>query len=250
VREVENSLRRLQTDYIDLYQVHRPEPDTDIDETLSALSDLVHAGKVRAIGSSTFPAEQIVEAQWVAERRGYVRFRSEQPPYSLIVRGIENSVLPTCDRYGMGVLTWSPLAAGWLSGKYQKERATDMTTARARLVPQRFDLSLPDNVRKLEVVDGLAGVAREAGLSLTHMAVAFVLAHPTVTAAIIGPRTMDHLQGLLEGATVELDDATLDRIDELVPPGTNLNSADSGWTPPSLADPALRRRPRGERSAA
>ena len=245
VREVENSLRRLQTDYIDLYQVHRPEPDTDIDETLSALSDLVHAGKVRAIGSSTFPAEQIVEAQWMAERRGYVRFRSEQPPYSLIVRGIENSVLPTCDRYGMGVLTWSPLAAGWLSGKYQKERATDMTTARARLVPQRFDLSLPGNVRKLEVVDGLAGVAREAGLSLTHMAVAFVLAHPTVTAAIIGPRTMDHLQGLLEGATVELDDATLDRIDELVPPGTNLNPADSGWTPPSLADPALRRRPRG-----
>ena len=134
VREVENSLRRLQTDYIDLYQVHRPEPDTDIDETLSALSDLVHAGKVRAIGSSTFPAEQIVEAQWMAERRGYVRFRSEQPPYSLIVRGIENSVLPTCDRYGMGVLTWSPLAAGWLSGKYQKERATDMTSVRARLL--------------------------------------------------------------------------------------------------------------------
>jgi aryl-alcohol dehydrogenase-like predicted oxidoreductase len=250
VREVENSLRRLQTDYLDLYQIHRPEPDTDIEETLSALSDLVHAGKVRAIGSSTFPAEQIVEAQWTAERRGLVRFRSEQPPYSMIVRGIEASVLPTCSRYGMGVLTWSPLASGWLSGKYQKGRATDMTTVRARLVPQRFDLSLPGNARKLEVVDGLSDAAQEAGLSLTHMAVGFVLAHPTVTAAIIGPRTLDHLQDLLAAATVELDDATLDRIDELVPPGTNLNAADAGWTPPSLADKALRRRPHVERSAA
>jgi aryl-alcohol dehydrogenase-like predicted oxidoreductase len=250
VREVENSLRRLRTDYIDLYQIHRPEPDTDIDETLSALSDLVHAGKVRAIGSSTFPAEQIVEAQWVAERRGYVRFRSEQPPYSMIVRGIETSVLPTCARYGMGVITWSPLGGGWLSGKYHKGETIDMTAGRARLVPQRFDLSLPGNVRKLEVVEQLTEVARQADLSLSHLALEFVLAHPAVTSAIIGPRTMDHLQDLLSAATVELDDATLDRIDELVPPGTNLNPPAAGWTPPWLADKALRRRPQGERGAA
>jgi len=167
VREVEKQPAALADRLIDLYQIHRPEPDTDIDETLSALSDLVHAGKVRAIGSSTFPRSRSSSSVGGPSGAGYVRFRSEQPPYSLIVRGIENSVLPTCDRYGMGVLTWSPLAAGWLSGKYQKERATDMTTARARLVTAALDLSLPDNVRKLEVVDGLAGVAREAGLSLT-----------------------------------------------------------------------------------
>jgi aryl-alcohol dehydrogenase-like predicted oxidoreductase len=249
-RAVEDSLRRLGTDWIDLYQIHRPDPSTDIDETLGALTDLVRAGKIRYFGSSTFPAHEIVEAQWVAERRGHVRFRSEQPPYSMLVRGIETSILPTCERYGMGVLTWSPLAAGWLSGKYQEARTTDMSTVRARLVPQRFDLSLPGNARKLEIVDGLAAVAQEAGLSLTHMAVGFVLAHPSVTAAIIGPRTMDHLQDLLAVATVELDDATLDRIDELVPPGTNLNTADAGWTPPSLADKALRRRPQRDRSAA
>ena len=200
VREVENSLRRLQTDYIDLYQMHRPDPDTDIDETLSALSDLVHAGKVRAIGSSTFPAEQIVEAQWVADRRGYARFRCEQPPYSILVRGIEASVLPACQKYGMGVIVWSPLAGGWLTGRYRKDGDIDMTTGRARRLPHRFDPSLPGNQAKLAAVEELIKIAADAGCSLIHLALAFVTAHQGVTSAIIGPRTMDQLTDLMAGA--------------------------------------------------
>src|ERR1700744_6120445 len=145
VREVDNSLRRLQTDYIDLYQVHRPDPETDIDETLSALSDLVRSGKVRAIGSSTFPAEQIVEAQWVAQERRPIRFRSEQPPYSCFCLGIERSVLPTCEKYGMGVIAWSPLAGGWLTGRIRRDPGVDMTRARAQRLPHRFDPALPGN---------------------------------------------------------------------------------------------------------
>jgi aryl-alcohol dehydrogenase-like predicted oxidoreductase len=250
VHEVENSLRRLGTDHIDLYQMHRPDPATDIDETLSALTDLVRSGKVRAIGSSTFPAEQIVEAQWVAERRGHERFRSEQPPYSILARGIEAAVLPTCARYGMGVITWSPLAGGWLTGRYRKESDIDMTSGRAQRIPRRFDPSLPGNARKLEAVEELIKIAADAGTSLTHLAVAFVIAHPAVTSAIIGPRTMDQLTSLLDGAEVTLDDAILDRIDQIVPPGVTLNDADSGWQPPALADPQLRRRPASDRSAA
>ncbi len=249
VREVDNSLRRLRTDYIDLYQMHRPDPSTDIDETLSALSDLVHAGKVRAIGSSTFPAEEIVEAQWVAERRGHVRFRSEQPPYSIMVRGIEAAVLPTCARYGMGVLAWSPLGGGWLTGRYRSGADVDMTSGRAARLPMRFDPALPGNARKLEAVEELVKVATDAGCSLTHLAIAFVVAHPAVTSAIIGPRTMDQLTDLLAGATVALDDEVLDRIDEIVPPGTNLNAADAGYLPPALTDPAQRRRPPQDRPA-
>ncbi len=170
IREVENSLRRLQTDYIDLYQMHRPDPDTDIDETLSALSDLVHSGKVRAIGSSTFPAEQIVEAQWVADRRGYVRFRCEQPPYSMLVRGIEGAVLPACQKYGMGVIAWSPLAGGWLTGRIRQDTGVDMTRGRARRLPNRFDPALPGNQAKLAAVEELIKIAADAGCSLTHMA--------------------------------------------------------------------------------
>src|SRR5882757_9136612 len=191
VREVENSLRRLQTDYIDLYQMHRPDPDTDIDETLSALSDLLHSGKVRAIGSSTFPADQIVEAQWAAERRGHVRFRCEQPPYSVFVRGIEASVLPACQAYGMGVIAWSPLAGGWLTGRYRQDADVDMSIGRARRIPQRFDPKVPGNAAKLAAVEELIKIAADAGCSLTHLALAFVIAHPAVTSAIIGPRTMD-----------------------------------------------------------
>jgi aryl-alcohol dehydrogenase-like predicted oxidoreductase len=242
VREVENSLRRLQTDYIDLYQMHRADPDTDIDETLSALSDLIHAGKVRAIGSSTFPAEYIVEAQWVADRRGHMRFRCEQPPYSILVRGIETAVLPTCQQYGMGVIVWSPLAGGWLTGRYRKDADIDMTTGRARRLPHRFDPSLPGNQAKLAAVEELIKVAADAGCSLTHLALAFVTAHQAVTSAIIGPRTMDQLNDLLAGASVTLDDDVLDRIDQIVPPGVNLNPADAGWQPPALTDPAARRR--------
>jgi aryl-alcohol dehydrogenase-like predicted oxidoreductase len=249
IREAENSLRRLQTDYIDLYQMHRPDPDTDIDETLSALSDLVHSGKVRAIGSSTFPAEQIVEAQWVADRRGYVRFRCEQPPYSVLVRGIEGHVLPTCQKYGMGVIVWSPLAGGWLTGRFRKDTDVDMTTGRAQRLPLRFDPALPGNQAKLAAVEELIKIAADAGCSLTHMALAFVTGNAAVTSAIIGPRTMDQLTDLLAGATVALDDDILDRIDQIVPPGVTLNPADDGWQPPVLADPAARRRPQAIRSA-
>jgi aryl-alcohol dehydrogenase-like predicted oxidoreductase len=250
VREVENSLRRLQTDYLDLYQIHRPDQHTDIEETLSALSDLVHSGKVRAIGSSTFPAAQIVEAQWTAEKRGYVRFRSEQPPYSIFVRGIEAEVLPTCQKYGMGVIPWSPLAAGWLTGRIRQDTGVDMTRERARRLPAHFDQAVPGNRAKLAAVEELVKVAAEAGCSLTHMAMAFVVGNPAVTSAIIGPRTMDQLTDLLAGASVTLDDDVLDRIDQIVPPGVDLNPADAGFRPPVLADAAARRRPLARRATA
>ena len=250
VREVENSLRRLGTDYIDLYQIHRPDPDTDIEETLSALSDLVRGGKVRAIGSSAFPAEQIVEAQWVAERRGHVRFRCEQPPYSIFARGVETAVLPTCQRYGMGVITWSPLAAGWLTGKYRAQTGVDMTGHRAARLPVRFDQSLPGNRAKLAAVEDLIKLAADAGHSLTHLALAFASANPAVTSVIIGPRTMDQLTDLLAGASVGLDDGMLDAIDRIVAPGVTLNAPDAGWLPPTITDPAARRRPPAERSVA
>ena len=241
IRECEASLRRLQTDWIDLYQIHRPDPSCDVDETLGALTDLVRAGKVRAIGSSTFPASQIVEAQWVAERRGRERFLCEQPPYSMLVRGVEAEVLPVCQRYGMGVIPWSPLAGGFLAGGYRRGQAAPASTRSVRL-PHRYDLSLPVNLRKLEAADALGRLADEAGLSLIHLAIAFVLRHPAVTAAIIGPRTMEHLESQLGAAEVVLDQATLDRIDEIVPPGTNLNPADAGWAPPEISDSRLRRR--------
>jgi aryl-alcohol dehydrogenase-like predicted oxidoreductase len=237
---VENSLKRLGTDYIDVYQAHRPDPSVDLDETLAALSDLVHDGKVRVIGSSTYPAELIVEAQWIAERRGRERFRCEQPPYSIFARGIETAVLPTCKKYGMGVIPWSPLAGGWLTGRYRRGEAAP-TSGRAARVPQRFDYDLPENQRKLDLVEELLKVAADAGISLTHLAHAFVLEHPAVTAAIIGPRTMEQLTDVLAGADIQLSDDVLDRIDELVPPGTTLNKADAGWEPPSLARSARRR---------
>jgi aryl-alcohol dehydrogenase-like predicted oxidoreductase len=240
VREVENSLRRLQTDWIDLYQIHRPEPDTDIDETLGALTDLVRAGKVRYIGSSTFPASQIVEAQWTAERRGRERFVCEQPPYSMLIRGVEADVLPTCLRHGMGVIPWSPLAGGWLSGKWRKG-AEDLTSRRSAMLPKRYDLSIPGNQRKLDAADALGTLADEAGMSLVHMALAFVIRHPAVTAAIIGPRTMEQLEGQLGAADVELSDELLDRIDEIAAPGQNVNPDDTGYDNPSLRPEALRR---------
>jgi aryl-alcohol dehydrogenase-like predicted oxidoreductase len=243
VREVENSLRRLKTDWIDLYQIHRPEPDTAIDDTLGALTDLVRAGKVRYIGSSTFPPSEVVEAQWVAERRGRERFVTEQPPYSILVRGVEAELLPVCERYGMGVIPWSPLAGGWLSGKFRRGGDAEPSSRRAQMLPQRYDLSLPENQRKLDAAEELAQLAEEHGMTLVEMSLAFVIRHPAVSAAIIGPRTMEHLESQLPAAGVELSDELLDRIDEIVPPGTNVNPRDAGWVPPALESPGLRRRP-------
>src|SRR5918997_1781621 len=237
-KECDASLRRLGTDWIDLYQIHRPELDTDIDETLGALTDLVRQGKVRYIGSSTFPASQIVEAQWIAERRGRERFVTEQPPYSILARGIEADVLPTCLRHRIGVIPWSPLAGGWLSGRWRKG-ADDLTSRRWAMVPRRYDLSIPANQRKLDAAEALAQLAEEAGLTLIDMALAFVLRHPAVSSAIIGPRTMEHLESQLGAADVELSDDVLDRIDETVKPGLNINPTDAGYDNPALAPEAL-----------
>jgi len=242
VRAVEDSLRRLQTDHIDLYQVHRPEPQTEVDETLGALSDLVRQGKVLYIGSSTFPAHEVVEAQWVAERRGRERFVTEQPPYSILARGIEADLLPVAQTYGMGVLPWSPLAGGWLTGKYRKGQDAPESSRSARM-PARYDLSTPENQAKLEAADALAQLADEAGMSLIHLALGFTLAHPAVTSPIIGPRTMEQLESQLGAADVELSGDVLDRIDEIVPPGRTFAAADAGYVPPSLSDASRRRRP-------
>jgi aryl-alcohol dehydrogenase-like predicted oxidoreductase len=242
--EVEASLRRLQTDWIDLYQIHRPSPETDIEETLRALDDLVHQGKVRHLGQSTFPASQIVEGQWKAREYGLNRFVCEQPPYSMLVRGIEADVLPTCLRHGMGVIPWSPLASGWLSGKWRKgatQGATPPSSSRSGMFPQLFDLSRPANQRKLEAVEALAVLAEQTGTSLVHLAIAFVLRHPAVTSVIIGPRTMEQLESQLGASEVNLDENVLNRIDEIVPPGTNVDPNEVGLDNPELA-PAARRR--------
>ncbi|MCD0481544.1 aldo/keto reductase [Streptacidiphilus sp. ASG 303] len=250
LRAVEDSLRRLRTDWIDLYQIHRPDHTTDIEETLGVLGDLVRAGKIRAFGCSTFPAEDVVEAHHVAERRGLQRFRTEQPPYSLLARGVESSVLPTCRRLGMGVLTWGPLASGFLSGAYRQGRPVDLSTGRARLTPHRFDPAVPGNAAKLAAAEQLAGLADELGCSLPQLAVAFPAAHPAVTSVIIGPRTAEQLEHLLAGASLVLDDSALDRIDAIVPPGTDLYRADGAWRPPALDDALSRRRPAADRAAA
>ncbi len=241
VREVEQSLTRLGTDYIDLYQVHRPDAATDIDETLSALSDLVRAGKVRLLGSSTFPAEQIVEAQWVADARGRERFRVEQPPYSIFARRIEADVLPTCQRYGMGVVVWSPLSQGWLTGKWRRGQKPNDTN-RDKLQPHLYDMTRADNARKLELIEQLSDVADAAGISLMHMAIAFTCAHPAVSASIIGPRTYEQLDGLLAGADIVLSNEVLDAIDAIVAPGTTVSHDDDGYIAPEIADKTLRRR--------
>jgi aryl-alcohol dehydrogenase-like predicted oxidoreductase len=240
LRAVEDSLRRLDTDWIDLYQVHRPEPGADIEETLSALSDLVHQGKVRYIGSSTFPASQIVEAQWTARDRRLARFVTEQPPYSILARGVEADVLPTCLRHGMAVISYSPLAGGWLSGRWRKDTG-QQSSSRASRLPERFDLANPYNQRKLDAVEELAQLAEEAGLTLIQLAIGFAKSHPAITSPLIGPRTMQQLETQLAAADVVLTDDVLDRIDETVPPGTTINPADSSFDNPALK-PAARRR--------
>ena len=241
IREVEDSLGRLGTDWIDLYQIHRWDPETDLDETLGALSDLVHQGKIRYFGHSTFPASAIVEAQWTAQRRNRERFVTEQPTYSILTRGIENDVLPTCQRYGMGVLSYSPLAGGWLSGRYRQDAAQGPVSVARQRLANRFDLDLPENQRKLEAAGHLAQLADDAGISLVELAIAFVLRHPAVTSAIIGPRTMEHLESQLTATDVHLTHDVLDRIDQIVAPGLTLNPADNGWVSPALDPPARRR---------
>jgi aryl-alcohol dehydrogenase-like predicted oxidoreductase len=241
--ECDNSLRRLGVDYIDLYQIHRPDETVDVEETLGALTDLVATGKIRYFGSSTFPADQIVEAQWAAEKHGLGRFVTEQPPYSMLVRGIERDMLPVAQTYGMGVIPWSPLAGGWLSGAFGEGKKN--TSRRSAMLPARYDLSVPENQKKLEIVKELATLADESKLTLIELAIAFVLEHPAITSAIIGPRTMEHLESQLTAADIRLDSSVLDRIDELVPPGTNVNVGDAGYVPPWLTDPSQRRRPRG-----
>ena len=235
---VENSLRRLQTDYIDLFQMHRPDPETDIEETLSALTDLIRSGKVRAIGTSTMPDSELVESHWVAERRGLERFRTEQPPYSILNRGIEREVLPVVQKYGMGALVWSPLAGGQLTGRAPSDLRR---TAMFRHMSDQ---------RRLDVVEQLVPVADAAGLKLTHLAMAFAIAHPAVTSAIIGPRTMEHLDDALAGVDVVLGDDVLDQIDKIVPPGTDVGRLDMDYDTPAILNPGLRRRPVDDRPAA
>jgi aryl-alcohol dehydrogenase-like predicted oxidoreductase len=236
---VEHSLRRLGTDRIDVYFAHRPDPDTDIDETLGALSDLIHQGKVLAIGSSTFPAELMVEAQWTADRRGREKFSVEQPPYSIFVRGVERAVLPTAQRYDLGVMVWAPLNGGWLTGKYLDGAPEGSRAARQ---PDHFDFESEWQARKLEALGQLAKLAAEIEVPLAHLAHAFVLAHPAVTSAILGPRTPDQLRDVLAGADVRLSAETLDAIDAIVPPGVDINPADRQYDPPAIVDANLRRR--------
>jgi aryl-alcohol dehydrogenase-like predicted oxidoreductase len=239
--EVENSLRRLGTDWIDLYQVHRPDPTADLDEILGALTDLVRAGKIRYFGHSTYPAPLIVEAQWVSERRNRERFVCEQPPYSILARAIEAEVLPACEKFGIAVIPWSPLAGGWLTGRYRKGQEA-AKSHRAERVPDRFDLTTPENQAKLDAVEQLAQLAEDAGISMIDMALGFVLAHPAVTSPIIGPRTMEQLESQLGAADSKLPADVLDKIDEIVPPGVTLNQADAGWVSPALTNKRLRRR--------
>ncbi|MEO6880181.1 MAG: aldo/keto reductase [Mycobacteriaceae bacterium] len=240
-QEVEASLRRLQTDWIDLYQVHRPDTGTDDDETIAALTDLQRAGKIRAFGSSTFPASRMVEGQWISERRGLGRFVTEQPPYSILDRGVEREVLPVAQRYHLGVIPWSPLAGGWLSGRFRKGQDAPQTN-RAKMMPGRFDLSKPSNQARLDAVEELAVLAEQHDLSLVHLALAFVMQHPAVTAPIVGPRTMEQLDSQLGAADLALSTEVLDRIDEIVAPGVTVGDDGQTYSTDALADPFLRRR--------
>ena len=240
IKAVEDSLRRLDTDYIDLYQVHRPSPVMDVEETLGALTDLVRQGKIRYIGSSSYSGSQIVEAQVASRDRNLARFVTEQPPYSILVRGIEEDVLPTTQRYGMGTLSYSPLAGGWLSGKWRRDAApTPTSSARPSA---RFDMATVANQQKLEVVDALATLAEDAGITLIELAIAFAINHPGITSALIGPRTMEQLESQITAADVTLSTETLDRIDELVAPGVTMNPDDNSYGGAELAAGARRRR--------
>ena len=234
IKACDDSLRRLGTDWIDVYQLHRPDPNVPIEESLSALNDLVHQGKIRAFGCSTFPAEHLMEAAWVADRNNFIPFSTEQPPYSIFVRWIERDLLPTCRRLGMGTLVWSPLNGGWLSGTYRRGDG-QRTEGRAARTPSRYDLNDPANQQKMELVESLASIADRLGVSLAHLSLAWVLHHPAVTSAIIGPRVMDHLTTLLGAEEIRLDTATLDEIDALVAPGRTVSPDESKWETPALS---------------
>ncbi|NKQ29186.1 aldo/keto reductase [Streptomyces galbus] len=240
VRALDDSLRRLGVDHVDLYQIHRWDPATSDEETLSALTDLRQAGKIRAFGSSTFPAHRIVQAQWAAREHHLGRYATEQPSYSILQRGIEAHVLPVTEEYGLGVLAWSPLASGWLSGAVRRGR--EVTTHRSAFLPDRFDLSVPANRARLDAVEKLAEIAEEAGLTLIQLALGFVTAHPAVTSALVGPRTVGHLRDQLAAADTVLSADVLDAIDAVVPPGTDLAPGEKHDTPPSLLEASLRRR--------
>ncbi|MEU4294505.1 aldo/keto reductase [Kribbella sp. NPDC026596] len=240
VTALDDSLRRLGVDHVDLYQIHRWDPSTSDEETLSALTDLQRAGKIRSFGSSTFPAYRIVQAQWAAREHHLSRYVSEQPSYSILQRGIEAHVLPVTEEYGLGVLAWSPLASGWLSGAVRAGQ--EISTSRSVFAPERFDTTLPYNQARLEAVEQLAKVADEAGLTLIQLALGFVTAHPAVTSALIGPRTLDHLRSQLAAADTVLSADVLDAIDSIVAPGTDLAPHEKFDTPPALLEPALRRR--------
>jgi aryl-alcohol dehydrogenase-like predicted oxidoreductase len=240
VTELDNSLRRLGVDHVDLYQVHRWDPNTSDEETLSALTDLQRAGKIRYFGSSTYPAYRIVQAHWAARQHHLGRYVTEQPPYSILQRGIESHVLPVTEEYGMGVLVWSPLASGWLSGAIREGQ--EFTTHRATAVPQRFDLGVPANRARLDAVEQLAKVADQSGLTMIQLALGFVTAHPAVTSAIIGPRTLDHLHSQVAAGDTVLSADVLDAIDAIVAPGVDLAPEEKFDTPPALLDPSLRRR--------
>src|SRR6202161_1843246 len=240
VTELDNSLRRLGVDHVDLYQIHRWDPRTSDEETLSALTDLQRAGKIGYFGSPTFPAYRIVQAEWTARENHLSRYVTEQPSYSILQRGIETHVLPVTEQYGLGVLVWSPLASGWLSGAIREGR--EITTSRSALMSQRFDTAIPANRARLDAVERLAKVADEAGLTMIQLALGFVTAHPAVTSAIIGPRTMDHLPAQLAAADIVLSADVLDAIDAIVAPGVDLAAHEKLDTPPALLDPAQRRR--------
>ncbi|WP_339133811.1 aldo/keto reductase [Streptomyces sp. f51] len=240
ITELENSLRRLGVDHVDLYQIHRWDPATSDEETLAVLTDLQRAGKIRYFGSSTYPAHRIVQAQWTAREHHLRPFVTEQPSYSILQRGIEAHVLPVTEEYGLGVLAWSPLASGWLSGAVRKGR--DITTSRSGLMPQRFDIGADFNRARLDAVEKLAEVAEQAGLTMIQLALGFVTAHPAVTSALIGPRTTDHLHAQLAAADTVLPADILDAVDAIVAPGTDLAPHEKFDTPPALLDPSLRRR--------
>jgi aryl-alcohol dehydrogenase-like predicted oxidoreductase len=240
VAELGHSLRRLGVDHVDLYQIHRWDPSTSDEETLATLTDLQRAGKIRYFGTSTFPAYRLVQAQWAAREHHLGRYVTEQPAYSVLQRGIETHVLPVTEEYGLGVLAWSPLASGWLSGAVRAGQ--EVTTSRSTFMPQRFDTALPANRAKLDAVERLAAVADEAGLTMIQLALAFVTTHPAVTSAIIGPRTLDHLHSQLAAADTVLTADVVDAIDAIVAPGVDLAAHEKNDTPPALLDPARRRR--------